>query len=155
MRGIAWKDGLHQLEPYSLRGILLSPQRLAPKSTGPDLHIIAVMNVLHVTSSGHLSLRNVSYEAVEEAHELSGGRPSIPGDVWKMLSEQERVILEQFPASSASIARVLADRGYKWNTRTVHSARTRLRQSLIRRGLGAALPDGRPYSTGRTRPSAR
>ena len=156
MRGIAWKDGLHQLEPYSLRGILLSPQRLAPKSTGPDLHIIAVMNVLHVTSSGHLSLvRNVSYEAVEEAHELSGGRPSIPGDVWKMLSEQEWVILEQFPASSASIARVLADRGYKWNTRTVHSARTRLRQSLIRRGLGAALPDGRHYSSGRTRPSAR
>ena len=155
MRGIAWIDGPHLLEPYSLRGILLSPQLLAPKSTDADLRIMAVTNVLHVTSSGDLGLRNISYEAVEEAHELSGGRPPIPGAFWKTLNEQERVILEQFPASSASIARVLADRGYKWNTRTVHSARTRLRRRLESQGLGAALPDGRHYSSGRTRPSTR
>ena len=160
MRGITWKDGPHLLERYSLRGILLSPQLLAPKSTDADLRIMAVTNVLHVTSSSDLGLRterfiqsNVSYEAIEEVHELSHSRPPIPGDVWKTLNEPEQVILDQFPAPSESIARALADRGYKWNTRTVHSARTRLRQSLIRRGLGAALPDGRHYSSGRTRPS--
>ena len=44
---------------------------------------MAVTNVLYVTSSGDLGLRNISYEAVEEVHELSGGRPSIPAAFWK------------------------------------------------------------------------
>ena len=155
MRGIAWIDGPHLLESYSLRGILLSPQLLAPKSTDADLRIMAVTNVLHVTSSGDLGLRNISYEAVEEAHELSGGRPPIPGDVWKLLSEPEQVLLDQFPAPSKSIVRALADRGYRWNSEMVYPARTRLRQRLESLGLGAALPDGRHYSSGRTRPSVR
>ena len=162
MRGVAWKDGPHLLEPSSLRGILLSPQRLAPKSRDADLRILAVTNVLHVTSSGDLGLRaerflqsNTSHEAVAEVHELSGGRPSIPGDVWKLLSEPERVILEQFPASSVSIAKALKTRGYERNSNTVTSERTRLRRRLEKQGLGTALPDGRPKSSGRTRPSAR
>ena len=162
MRGVTWNDGPQLLEPYSLRGVLLCPQLLAPKSPGADLRIMAVTDVLHITSSGHLGLRterflqsNISYEAVEEAHELSGGRPPIPGDVWKMLSEQERVILEQFPASSALISNHLATRGYKWNPNTVTSERTRLRKRLEEQGLGAALPDGRPNSSGRTRPFPR
>ena len=161
MRGITWQDGPQLLEPYSLRGILLSPQLLAPKSSDTDLHIMAVTEVLHVTSSGDLGLRperflqsNISYD-VGEVHELSGGRPSIPGDVWKLLSEPERVILEQFPASPVSIAKALTDRGYRWNSGAVYPARTRLRQRLESLGLGAALPDGRHYSSGRTRPSVR
>ena len=162
MRGAAWKDGPQLLEPYSLRGVLLCPQLLAPKSPGADLRIMAVTDVLHITSSGDLGLRterflqsNIFHNAVEEAHELSGGRPSIPGSLWKILSEPERVILDQFPAPTESIVRVLTDRDYKWSPNTVMSARTRLRRLLKPLGLGAALPDGRPNSSGRTRPSVR
>ena len=162
MRGITWKDGPHLLERYSLRGILLSPQLLAPKSTDADLRIMAVTNVLHVTSSSDLGLRterfiqsNVSYEAIEEVHELSHSRPPIPGDVWKTLTEPEKVILDLFPAPAVSIASALKTRGYAWNANTVFSARTSLRRRLEKQGLGAALPDGRPKSSDRTRPSAR